>query len=299
MTAPRAMFCSKGDTMHAHLSVEEAAACWGTPSLYVFGGAGPLVTPSPIAATPAPVKRIPKRSGGRPWSTLNQLKYIRDLGGDVVYAEYMTKHEASVYIDGMKSERYETGIVETVDEFTGKPRRWNRDLTGPASIDEAPSRPIDSLDEITDAITGEPWAAKRETIVPVPLLEMVPHGYYATQLEEDADVTFLRVKKPTMWDERKGIKLIVQTQHGERLEDAFVVYNDGRVDVLKVSVEEAINLLISDQYGAARRYAKLISRCCRCNKELTDDRSRKYGIGPECEKHMRWMIDLVDMESEA
>lgn len=273
--------------VHVHLTIEAAMECLGGfPALYVFGGIRPSLESSPVTLDPKPARRVPTtRSGGTPWATLPQLKYIKKMGGDYVWTEYMDKYEASLYIDGLKHGRYDAGKIEVVDKFTDQPRRWLDDLSGPASLDKPPR-----------------WAAKRETIVPVELLEMVPDGYYATLLEDGEEPTFLRVKRPKF-----GIhegRMVIQTQHGDRLEDAFIVYpktaiDSTRVDVLKVSVEEAINLLISDQFGAARRYAKLISRCCRCNKELTDERSRKYGIGPECEKHMKWMIDLVDMEESS
>lgn len=34
--------------------------------------------------------------------------------------------------------------------------------------------------------------------------------------------------------------------------------------------------------GAAKRYADEIGSCYRCNKTLTDDESRRLGIGPTC-----------------
>lgn len=45
---------------------------------------------------------------------------------------------------------------------------------------------------------------------------------------------------------------------------------------------QADTLIARDPDAAAARFAALAVRCCFCGRELTDDRSRVYGVGPDC-----------------
>lgn len=142
--------------------------------------------------------------------------------------------------------------------------------------------------------------AKRETIVPREFVDMVEDGYYAAQAHEGAHITFIRISRPKHGKYNGCIKVQKQlgSGFGIRLVDELIFYPDGRVSVYSASIEEPLMLVIADKYGCARRYAKERKMCARCNAELTDSRSRKYGIGPECVKHWPWMIALVDEEEE-
>ena len=40
----------------------------------------------------------------------------------------------------------------------------------------------------------------------------------------------------------------------------------------------------ADLVAAGKRFAEMTSRCCWCGRTLTDDRSKVYGIGPECRR---------------
>lgn len=158
---------------------------------------------------------------------------------------------------------------------------------------------IDQLKATQTGVTvsAAPYSAVPKTKVPVELLNFVPEGYYAVQLDSESPLTFLRLIRPKRGKFAGTTK--VQTQHGPNLDLAFVVWPDNRVSVYKASSEESILLMISDYQGSARRYAQKIGKCCRCNAPLTDERSRHYGIGPECEQHWPWMIVLVDEEDAA
>lgn len=306
--SPVFLYCSRGegDSPHTHLTILEALHCWGTDALYVVGGptpsgvssappapagmaAAPIASPSPASPVTGPAPRWPLPRGPRTVrSTVKQIDYIEDLDGDRRFGDHMTKNEASDYIDGLKSGRYTKGPVPP--EFYGHlPRMPER----PRGSDEDPT-PISPAGPSPSPADETGWAAKRTTKVPIELLEMVPDGYFAVQMEEGAPVTFLRVNRPKVGALKGGFK--IQTQHGDILDKAFVKWPSGKVSVYKAGIEEDLFLLISDYHGAARLYAKLRSRCARCAKALTDERSRKYSIGPECEKYWPWMIDLVDAE---
>jgi len=46
--------------------------------------------------------------------------------------------------------------------------------------------------------------------------------------------------------------------------------------------ERVIQVIADDPAGCAARFAVFQSRCCVCNKTLTDAASKVYGVGPEC-----------------
>lgn len=154
-------------------------------------------------------------------------------------------------------------------------------------IDELKARPV---------VTAPTPA--RATKVPVELLDMVPDGYYAVQPDSTTPFTFLKVLRPKSGKYKDSFK--VSTQHGPNWDEAFIRYPSGRLWIPKPHVEESILLVLSDYRWAARNYAREIGTCCRCNTELTDERSRHYGIGPDCETKHRWewVIQTVDEEND-
>lgn len=60
---------------------------------------------------------------------------------------------------------------------------------------------------------------------------------------------------------------------------AFVDAYFGKVRAARAAVEAAIE---ADPDTAAARFAVFGFRCCFCSKVLTDERSKVYGVGPEC-----------------
>ncbi len=126
------------------------------------------------------------------------------------------------------------------------------------------------------------------------MIDMIPDGYYAVSPEAGVATTFIRLKRPSSKHDRFQGSLKVQTQHGPRLEVAAALWSSGKWSIYRSSVVESLMLLVSDYRSSALRYAQEIGKCCRCNSPLTDERSRHYGIGPECEKHRPWVIEYVD-----
>lgn len=131
------------------------------------------------------------------------------------------------------------------------------------------------------------------------MIDEVPSGYYAVQSDETEPLTFMRVARPTHGRYKGYTK--VQTQHSEMLMDRWL-YNPEAEDRFKVrafdsTIEQKILLLIANTRKAARKYAEEIGRCHRCNFQLTDERSRWYGFGPECEKYLEAEKDEIDDEN--
>jgi hypothetical protein len=51
---------------------------------------------------------------------------------------------------------------------------------------------------------------------------------------------------------------------------------------VRAAREEVTRLIQADPVGAAAKFADCHSICCCCGKGLTDERSKAYGIGPDC-----------------
>ena len=126
------------------------------------------------------------------------------------------------------------------------------------------------------------------------MFDMVPDGYYAVDKGDETPFKCIRVATRKV-GKLKGIRTI-ETQHGEYFKIQCAFTHEGEWRTLPhVSFIEWLMLLVTDHQGAAIRYGREIGRCCRCNKDLTDARSRHYSIGPECEKHFPWVIEAVNL----
>lgn len=132
---------------------------------------------------------------------------------------------------------------------------------------------------------------RQTTIVPLEMLLSVPEGRYAVRPDSNSKHTFFRVSRPKTGNLKGSFKL--QTQHGEDYKLCLVVYPSGSLNWYDMSVEDDMALMVVNTSGAAIEYGQVIGRCCRCGKELTDERSRYFGIGPECEKAWPHIIDIV------
>jgi hypothetical protein len=99
----------------------------------------------------------------------------------------------------------------------------------------------------------------------------VAEGYYAVASATGSnDLDFYRVDRPTegRWAGRVFVKRVI----------------GGHADtpVRGKEAHEALVRIAVDADAAARLYGQEIGRCGRCNRHLTDDESRAYGIGPKC-----------------
>lgn len=187
--------------------------------------------------------------------TQPQLDYIKKLGGNPTWAaRNCNREQAAKYIDRLKS-----GAVQTP---TPAPREKR-------------------VFELTN----------RQKML-VQLLDQVPDGRYAVQPDETVPLTFIRISRPKKGQYGGTIK--VQTQHSDDLILRWVYWPSGRVSEYERSIEEKLLLVCVDSRRAATTYGRELGQCCCCGKTLTDERSRYYGIGPECEKKWPWIIQLVN-----
>ena len=190
-------------------------------------------------------------------STWKQLDYVDDLKGDTAYAITLDKIKCSEYI--------------------------GRCIKNKKALPAATPPPEKPVDKRLELLKG--------------MIDLVPDGYYAVQLGDNEEhLDFLRLKRPKAGTRLYGGALKVQTQHGPALDLAAVLWPSGKWQIYKQSVIDMMLAVVTDHHGAAQRYGKKLGRCMRCNCELTDDRSRHYGIGPECETKAgwEWAIATVD-----
>jgi hypothetical protein len=180
-----------------------------------------------------------------------------------------------------------------------------------ATFDQA-KYTIDALIKVRDAkkkaapVMTEPPAQKSttDTKVIMQMLDLLPDGYFAWTPTDDAEITFVRVKRYAHTAKNKWAgTTLVSTQHSETLMPAWALWPSGRISRYRnarhnFDIEIVINGLIVDHRAAALRYARLKGNCCVCNKDLTDPRSRHYGIGPECEKSHGYLIAEVDESND-
>ena len=128
------------------------------------------------------------------------------------------------------------------------------------------------------------------------ILPVVPEGYFAVRKDDTMPYTFLRIRTVKTGN-YKGV-LKVSTQHGDAFKDRFYIYN-GKVKHIEwrvpKSVYEAVMLAATDPDETGLAYAQELGRCLRCHATLTDERSRWYGIGPECEKLRGSIIEKIDL----
>lgn len=112
----------------------------------------------------------------------------------------------------------------------------------------------------------------------------VHEARYATRPDQSVPYTFMRVWLPKS-GRRKG-QIIVRTQHSDSYMDALVILANG--NSLHPNAGErfdtALMIACADPITSTMNYAREKGVCGSCGKTLTDERSRYYGIGPECEK---------------
>lgn len=126
----------------------------------------------------------------------------------------------------------------------------------------------------------------------VQLLLMIKDGYYAARRDDESPVIFFKVTRPTLGNYKGAFK--VMTQHSEQWKLAYVYWPSKRETVVRSDIKELMLLVMANMPKAAAFYAFEKNRCQICGKELTDDRSRYYGIGPDCETRHQVVVEDID-----
>jgi hypothetical protein len=117
-------------------------------------------------------------------------------------------------------------------------------------------------------------------------------GRYAVKMGPDDPFRFIRLSRPKNGKSKGFLK--IQTQHSEALAPAASIRLDGSGRyVQQRDLLPYLRMLVCDPTTAAMDYGRAMRRCSRCGIRLTDDRSRWFSIGPECEKYWPEIIGMV------
>jgi len=137
-----------------------------------------------------------------------------------------------------------------------------------------------------------------KTKVPLDMLQKAGDGYFAVRLDANRPHTFFRLNtiKPIAGVRRKlpiGT-FTVETLHGDNRRWMLTIFPNGNVKEYDLSKEDELLMVCVDPNGGRIEYGIEIGSCGICGKTLTDERSRWYGIGPDCEKRNGILISIVE-----
>lgn len=134
---------------------------------------------------------------------------------------------------------------------------------------------------------------------PQAMVESIRDGRYAvdvgTMSGGEQRVIFVRISRPTRGKLAGALK--IQTQHSDYYKEALIKYPSGQWRLYTqrtTELDQALTMICVNPLDAAMLYAKELDACSRCGRELTDERSRYYSIGPECEKHWPDLITKIN-----
>lgn len=157
---------------------------------------------------------------------------------------------------------------------------------------------ITKLNALEDKPVTQQAYTPTKSPLPFHMLQMIQPGRYAIPNDENNELIFVRVAAPRTG--RMAGMIQVQTQHSDSWTRRLLVAPDERVIAMRretvkgMELRDVLTAVFSDQTSAAMLYAEKEHLCARCGKKLTDDRSRWYGIGPECEKHWVGYMNQVE-----
>ena len=120
-------------------------------------------------------------------------------------------------------------------------------------------------------LMGLPW--KKRTVVSTPQpTPKIPVGYYAVVDPANSFLKFYRIRRPLngKWS---GVTFINEISGENNLP-------------MKDPAERAriFGEILKDPTEALKRFGQAIGECGHCRKQLTDQVSRQFGIGPGCRK---------------
>jgi hypothetical protein len=143
----------------------------------------------------------------------------------------------------------------------------------------------------TQPVTGRNYGTWT-FVTPEAMVRTIPKGRYCVELGANLRKFFKVV--PNWKGKLYRGATVISTQHSESFKVALVLWPDGRVQIFNRDIDSCLMMMAADPYTCKIRYGQELGVCCNCGKKLTDDRSRWYGIGPECEKDNIEIINEVE-----
>ena len=120
------------------------------------------------------------------------------------------------------------------------------------------------------------------------MVNLIKSGRYAVRADDTSPYIFIRVLRPTTGKLRGMLK--IDTQHSDQWIKRLVFSSSGALMYHRrgmhhgQSLSELLTLIMVNQAEGAWNYAELLGACGACGKTLTDERSRYYHVGPDCER---------------
>lgn len=144
--------------------------------------------------------------------------------------------------------------------------------------------------------TGPAYGYRRNLwnfLTPEPMVRNIRKGRYCVELGANMR-KFFKVDPDWKGKKYKGAT-VISSQHSESFKVCLVLWPDGTHTILRNDgLDQCLLMIAADPYTCKIRYGQEMGTCCNCGKKLTDDRSRWYGIGPECEKDNIEIINEVN-----
>lgn len=188
-------------------------------------------------------------------------------------AEQFAKERAAIISGPPATDRQRAFILSLIEE---RPMAANVENIHP---DKVPTYTKAEASNAIKNLLGHPKETGAVTTTTTSsVYAKVPEGHYAVDSATgNNDTDFFRVDKPTegRWAGRTFVKRVVGGKPD------FGIRGDAAVKVLERIVDAGIQ-------EAALRYGIEIGRCCRCNRHLTDEASRAFGMGPDCRSKVGW-----------
>lgn len=154
-----------------------------------------------------------------------------------------------------------------------------------------------------------PRVAEKLTVPVGFIFDNITEGRFAVTDDRYGDkatffaIDLMKPRQRMSWHTRAvlGALRIRQVRHAEQspVVKAYIMPKTG--DVIDMGwgatkVQDLVLRTLTSPWDHARQYATFMGRCARCGAGLIDDRSRWYGIGPECEKNWPEYMNLVNDE---
>lgn len=272
---PKGILCGNG---HRHAGVAQVRACyfgkenpqevtWASVAKEAGRAVPPSVPPAPSVA-PALPPHVTRVSAP---PTEAQRAAITRLGGRL--ASDANRLDASRMIDKL------------IENKAERERKLAEQVAREASAEEEATK-------MHSTMFG----------LPAEILFDIREGRFAVSISGTKKLDFVRVSivKPARSGHRRHVGAMrVQTQHSDSLKDRAFITRDGQVHLTSNTMTadyltQIFMGIISGQRDSAILYGREKGQCCRCGRELTDERSRHYGIGPECEKHWEEIVSEID-----
>lgn len=193
---------------------------------------------------------------GEPTPSEAQLRYIKDLGGDVAHASTLSRRAASDLIGQLKASNRAAQAVKKAAKVI------DTSLVPAILLEMVPEG-----NYAVRAREGEPYVFLRIT--------RPTTGQYSGY-----------TKIQTRHGDNLKLRLLIEPSGHQKLIGSPFIQNR-RIDWF-------VKLLLGEYRTAAIAFGRYLEQCSNCGATLTDARSRHYAVGPECEKSRGDIIAEVE-----